>query len=183
MFQRSHNSSEQHCMVDQGIRASCAHGPHSHGQSQHDARRGRDCRDPQRQDSSQQPTGGTYTDEAYRGSASTGTKRAAAPPPPKSAKANKGGGKGTHTGPQMANGLHLCNRKRFPLCDSFNSSTGCDWNGPGLSCGYNSAKVHQCAKCLGTNHGASTCGEQSKNTTTAANKRRKGRFNQGKGGK
>ena len=69
-------------------------------------------------------------DQAHRGPPPGNPKKPAAPAPPlvtppaKRVKGKGNGAMGDYSGPEMVNGLHACNRKRFALCDRFNSSGG-----------------------------------------------------------
>ena len=86
------------------------------------------------------PRSAPSVDEAYRGTQHSATqprkKQRQASPQPRAAIAN-------HEGPQFANGRYLCNRKRVPLCEAWNSSSGCKQGTAGM-CGRTGKHAHQC---------------------------------------
>ena len=56
----------------------------------------------------------------------------------------------------VADGAYTTNRRGVPLCAAFQAGS-CEGVGRDFRCARDHSRVHQCSKCLSTDHGASSC--------------------------
>ena len=64
---------------------------------------------------------------------------------------------GSWKGEEIVNGVFMCNRKRKPLCQAYNSANGCNWTFGNSICGYDNLSLHLCNKCLSPQHSGGSC--------------------------
>ena len=63
----------------------------------------------------------------------------------------------------VVNGEYTTNRRGRPLCSGYNAGQ-CASRGKSIACPADNSKVHQCSKCLSTDHDATQC-DKSPSTT------------------